>query len=339
MFCPNCGKENKDDFKFCIHCGYNLQGLQTASTPTPAPVYTKEELEASLDLSLSPIAIHSGHFAEHLDGTNIKLLDVYKATDSLGISNGIITNRKKWLYPMTRFTDFQFRFTSYAPHRYRNQGFLTRVIKDLGDGTKACGLYDLINQKELIPCQYDANFTEINVEKRYLYGGNVHTNKGELVSLDNDFLYNLTEDWYITGVCPGRVISLSNEKLNQGRLYDLDSQQELLVKDGVVFSDFLDHYGTCVEYMVDGWFGSGIKSGVMNQKGHIVVPAKSNHGTAYMLGSKIYMDLIDNDKYDVYDADRYKKKLKTITEEEFHEEFYDDNRTDEIEIEILPYFE
>ncbi|HAL73726.1 MAG TPA: hypothetical protein DCM45_01380 [Clostridiales bacterium] len=41
MFCPNCGKSNPDDSKFCENCGSNL--LETAAPPPPvqpAPAFT-----------------------------------------------------------------------------------------------------------------------------------------------------------------------------------------------------------------------------------------------------------------------------------------------------------
>lgn len=38
--CPNCGRENADNFNFCLDCGYDLKGYreQLASAPPPEPV-------------------------------------------------------------------------------------------------------------------------------------------------------------------------------------------------------------------------------------------------------------------------------------------------------------
>lgn len=43
MYCPNCGKENKEKNKFCYNCGQRMPDFQEAGLSHQAytPTYTK----------------------------------------------------------------------------------------------------------------------------------------------------------------------------------------------------------------------------------------------------------------------------------------------------------
>ncbi len=57
MFCPNCGRDNANELKFCASCGTDLEAVSQALTGREADVFTK--LDNGLDQFI-------GRYAEHV---------------------------------------------------------------------------------------------------------------------------------------------------------------------------------------------------------------------------------------------------------------------------------
>lgn len=57
MFCPNCGRDNSNELKFCASCGTNLDAVSRALTGREEDVVTR--LDAQLDHFI-------GRYAEHI---------------------------------------------------------------------------------------------------------------------------------------------------------------------------------------------------------------------------------------------------------------------------------
>ena len=56
MFCPNCGKENSAEIKFCASCGTNLEAVSHALTGTEENFFTR--FDAGIDQFISRYTEH-----------------------------------------------------------------------------------------------------------------------------------------------------------------------------------------------------------------------------------------------------------------------------------------
>ncbi len=56
MFCPNCGKDNSSELKYCASCGTNLEAVAQALTGTELNFFTK--MDGSIDQLLARYSEH-----------------------------------------------------------------------------------------------------------------------------------------------------------------------------------------------------------------------------------------------------------------------------------------
>jgi hypothetical protein len=56
MFCPNCGKENSRERKFCVSCGTNLEAVSQALSSSRTDFFTK--IDSSLDQFIARYSEH-----------------------------------------------------------------------------------------------------------------------------------------------------------------------------------------------------------------------------------------------------------------------------------------
>lgn len=56
MFCPNCGKDNSLELKFCASCGTNLEAVSQALTGREEDFFTK--MDAGIDFFISRYSEH-----------------------------------------------------------------------------------------------------------------------------------------------------------------------------------------------------------------------------------------------------------------------------------------
>jgi len=92
MFCPNCGRDNSFELKFCASCGTNLEVISRALSVREEGLFTK--LDKSLDQFIA-------RYAEHvLKDAPIKALDQKIISSWQVLGQGVLTS----LFDIALFT-------------------------------------------------------------------------------------------------------------------------------------------------------------------------------------------------------------------------------------------